>query len=112
MGCELWVRERGDAGLVAVSERDRTPFEAASARRYLVSAFGADLARVRTAMETLADAFSDASELERAADDLYERFRPAVAAGRAGWGQRGELRLAALAQLADERVALEAVARM
>ena len=59
---------------------------------YLKGKFGEDLPAVREAMEELATAF-EPKELEEGAYGLYERFRPEIAPGRRGWGQKGDLNL-------------------
>jgi len=59
-------------------------------QRYLAKAFGDHLDAVREAMEELAARYEPA-ELNRIGFRLYERFRPEIPAGNAGWGARGEL---------------------
>jgi hypothetical protein len=54
--------------------------------------FGDDLDAVRDAMERLAASVSS-DVLAESAFSLYERFRPAVARGQRGWGQKGALDL-------------------
>jgi hypothetical protein len=71
---------------------------------YLERAFGDDLKAARAAMRKLARAYPP-PELAVAAYPLYERFRPDVPAGRAGWGVRGKLDLGLIEQLAKERQA-------
>jgi hypothetical protein len=77
-------------GLRAVAED--AVIEPGPVMRYLEKAFGESLAEALRAMRDLAGAWS-ASELEARAYGLYERFRPAVASGTRGWGQKGELDL-------------------
>lgn len=84
-------------GLRAV--RQGKPIAPASVDRYLASKFGDDLNDVRQAMTELAQSLP-AAELARQAFRMYERFRPEVKAGTAGWGAEGELDLAKLV-LAD-----------
>ncbi len=62
------------------------------AHAYVEKAFGEHLPAVRRAMEALADSLP-ADELNRVGFRLYERFRPAVPAGAAGWGKKGVLDL-------------------
>ena len=66
------------------------PADPATVQRYLTKAFGDQLDEVRAAMEELADRY-DAAELNRIGFRLYERFRPDIPPGNAGWGARGEL---------------------
>lgn len=66
---------------------------------YLEKAFGNSLGDVREAMEELARA-NEPIELERTAFALYEKFRPSVAAGVSGWGQKGELDIELIRSLA------------
>jgi hypothetical protein len=72
-----------------------------SVERYLEKKFGASLADVRVALESLAQAY-DPQELERQAYKLYERFRPGIPEGRQGWGAEGELNLEKIRKLAKE----------
>ena len=66
------------------------PADPAAVQRYLAKAFGNRLDAVREAMEELAGRY-EPTELNRIGFRLYERFRPEVPAGNAGWGTRGEL---------------------
>ncbi len=103
----LWVRlcnraipaKMTDKGLRAVLKGK--VLEAEPARRYLESKFGDSLPRVRQAMEALAQAYPP-DELAEKAFELYEKFRPEIPPGRAGWGRKGELRLELIRQLAAE----------
>jgi hypothetical protein len=66
------------------------PADPATVQRYLAKAFSDRLDEMREAMEELASRYEPA-ELNRIGFRLYERFRPEVPAGNAGWGTRGEL---------------------
>lgn len=68
------------------------PIDPEQVRGYLARAFGDDCSAVRKAMESLAKAF-EPDELAERAFALYEGFRPAVARGAGGWGQKGKLDL-------------------
>jgi hypothetical protein len=59
---------------------------------YLQSKLGLHLEGVRRALQELAASLSP-EELTEQAYSLYERFRPAIPAGRRGWGVAGELDL-------------------
>jgi hypothetical protein len=72
-----------------------------SVERYLEKKFGAELGEVRTALETLAQAFPP-QELERRAYALYEQFRPSIPEGTKGWGAMGDLNLERIRQLAKK----------
>jgi hypothetical protein len=72
--------------------------EAASTERYLESKFGEALEAARAAMRELAKSFRP-EELEMRAFGLYERFRPAIPGGHAGWGAKGKLDLALIRSL-------------
>ncbi len=76
------------------------PIEPAKVRTYLESKFGEDLDRVRAALEALAAAY-EPEELEGVAYSLYEEFRPKIAAGKRGWGQKGDLDLDLIRSLAE-----------
>ena len=73
--------------------------ESAPVRKYLESKFGEDLADVRDAMQALAQSYEPEALNERGFA-LYEKFRPAVAKGKQGWGAAGELDLGLLHELA------------
>jgi len=98
LGEEFWVDLCGraipakntDDGVRAVV-KDK-PIDPAQVRSYLERAFAQDLPAVQEAMEHLARAH-DPDQLAEVAFRLYERFRPQVAAGKRGWGQKGELDL-------------------
>jgi len=64
------------------------PISSAVAKKYLEKAFGEDLSRARSAMDTLANSYKDKDELDAEAYSLYEQFRP-----NAEWGRRGKLDL-------------------
>jgi hypothetical protein len=87
-------------GIRAVS-RGKT-FNPAAVGQYLESKFGDDLKAVRSAMTKLARSY-DPAALSQAAYPLYEHFRPAVPAGKRGWGAKGTLDLDLIAQLGKER---------
>jgi hypothetical protein len=76
--------------------------EPVSVHRYLEKAFGDSLEQVRSAMKDLAGAYS-ASELESRAYGFYEKFRPSVASGTGGWGQKGDLDLDLIRSLSKGR---------
>ena len=59
---------------------------------YVEKAFDEHLPAVRRAMEALADTLPP-EELNRIGFRLYERFRPEVPVGAAGWGKKGVLDL-------------------
>ena len=58
--------------------------------RYLVKAFGEALGEVKAAMEELAERY-DPVELNRIGFKLYEKFRPEIPPGNAGWGAKAAL---------------------
>jgi hypothetical protein len=66
------------------------PASPAGVRTYLTRAFGDRLGEVRAAMEGLAASLPP-DELDRVGFRLYERFRPEVPEGVAGWGAKAEL---------------------
>ena len=103
----LWVKlcnraipaKMTDKGLRAVIKGEVLDPE--PARRYLQNKFGDALDRVRAAMRELAEAYPP-DELAQKAFELYEKFRPEIPPGRAGWGKKGELRIDLIRQLASE----------
>ncbi len=107
LGEDFWVQLCGrgvpvkntDDGIRAVI-KDK-PQDPAKAQKYLEGKFGDDLDRVREAMEELAAAF-EPEDLEDVAYGLYEDFRPKIARGKRGWGQKGELDLDLLRSLTEK----------
>jgi hypothetical protein len=72
-----------------------------SSRRYLESKFRDNLDSARKAMEQLAAVY-EPEELNRIANRLYEKFRPAIPPGTRGWGAKGMLDLQLIRSLAGE----------
>ena len=107
LGEEFWVEVCGrpvpakntQDGVRAVVKDQ--PIESAPVERYLEGKFGEALDAARSAMEALAKSF-EPDELAERAYDLYERFRPEVAGGRRGWGQKSDLDLDLIRSLASE----------
>ena len=105
LGEDFWVELCGralpakntPAGIRAVVKAE--PIDPAEVQRYLEGKFGEALAAARDAMRRLAEAFST-EELPAVAFGLYEKFRPQIPPGRAGWGAKGVLDLRRLAELA------------
>jgi hypothetical protein len=105
LGEEFWVEvvgravpaKRTEEGVRAVVKDQ--PIDPDKVERYLRSKFGEDLEAVRAAMDELAKSF-DRKKLADAAYEMYERFRPKIASGRQGWGQKGELDLDLIRSLA------------
>jgi hypothetical protein len=77
-------------GLRAVA-KDK-PIEPASVQKYLTSKFKEALGPVLEAMTQLAES-RDPEELAAQGYTLYEKFRPAIPEGEAGWGAAGVLDL-------------------
>ncbi len=75
------------------------PVDPGGVETYLAKAFGKSLASARQVMEHLARAFSP-KEIGARAFGLYEKFRPKIASGRRGWGQKGQLHLGIIGELA------------
>ena len=107
LGEDYWIQVCGrpvpakdtDEGVRAVI-KDK-PIEPAGVQKYLESKFGESLPAVRAAMTELAAAF-EPDELEGVAFSLYEEFRPEIARGQRGWGQKGKLDLDGIRSLAEE----------
>jgi hypothetical protein len=72
--------------------KDGAAMDPESVRRYLHGKLGGDHDRVRASMRSLAAAFPP-KRLAEEAYELYEAFRPAVPAGKKGWGVAGDLNL-------------------
>jgi hypothetical protein len=76
------------------------PIEPAAVERYLDAKFKESLPVVLAAMRKLA-ASRTPKALEVEAYSLYEKFRPKIPAGEAGWGKPGELSLDAIEALGN-----------
>ena len=72
-----------------------------SVAKYLTQKFGENFDDVQEAMQALAKAYKP-DMLANAAYKLYEKFRPNVPAGEAGWGAKGELDLGLIKSLAKK----------
>lgn len=79
-----------------------TALEPGAVERYLTGKFKEALPAVLGAMRKLA-ASRTPKALELEAYSLYERFRPAIPAGEAGWGKAGTLSLETIEALANKR---------
>jgi hypothetical protein len=79
-----------------------TPINPGSVEKYLRSKLGGAFEPVAEAMCELASAYPP-GELAQAAYHLYERFRPQIASGKRGWGQKGVLDLDLIRALAERR---------
>jgi len=98
LGEDFWIELCGRAvpakntsdGVRAVV-RDK-PIDPDRVQGYLQRSFGENLSPVRNAMDKLASSL-DPEDLAERAFSLYETFRPAIARGKRGWGQKGELDL-------------------
>ena len=107
LGEEFWIELYGRSipvkntadGVRAVI-KDK-PIQAEKVQVYLIKAFGDQLKSTRTAMEKLAKSLIP-EELAGRAFGLYEQFRPTVAKGQKGWGQKGELDLNLIRALATK----------
>jgi hypothetical protein len=95
LGRPVPTLETPDGLRAAIKGKEVTP---ESVERYLSSKFGEDLEPVRSAMDRLAAAF-ERDALAEKAYQLYERFRPEIPKGKAGWGAKGELDLTVFTQL-------------
>ena len=108
LGEELWIELCGRAIPAKQTENGvravvlDKPIDPAKVSDYLKRAFGDDLPAVKDSMEQLARAFRP-EQLAASAFALYERFRPVVATGTRGWGQKGELDLARIRSLAPKK---------
>ena len=107
LGEEFWVeicgrpvpaKETRDGVRAVVKDQAIDPQKV---QEYLEGKFGESFASVRAAMEALAAALKP-EELAEAAYPLYERFRPQIASGKRGWGQKGELDLDLIRSLAKK----------
>lgn len=105
LGEEFWVEvvgrpvpaKRTDEGVRAVVREE--PIDPAKVEKYLTSKFGEDFDAARGAMAELAQSF-EPEELAELAYSMYETFRPKIAPGQRGWGQKGDLDLEVIRSLA------------
>lgn len=98
LGEEFWIHI-GDRGIPMMNlpEGPRAvvkdkPVDPNSVETYLAKAFGESLVAARETMQQLARSFTP-DEIGPRAFVLYERFRPKIASGQRGWGQKGKLDL-------------------
>lgn len=98
LGEDYWIQVCGrpvpvkdtDDGTRAVI-KDK-PIDPGGVQKYLDGKFGESFQAAREAMQELAAAF-ESEDMEFEAFGLYEAFRPEIARGKRGWGQKGELDL-------------------
>ncbi len=95
-------------GIRAVSGDEA--LDPASVDRYLRGKFGEHLEAVEQAMQSVARSYAP-DELNRTAFAIYEQFRPEIASGTRGWGQKGELSLARITRQAKKPPARTTVDR-
>jgi hypothetical protein len=88
---------RTPAGIRAVV-KDK-PIAPEPVERYLEAKFGEHFGAVQKALSELARSFTK-DELKKEAFLLYEKFRPKISAGTAGWGAKGKLDLDLIRSLA------------
>lgn len=98
LGEEFWIELCGrpipainTAGGIRAVVKDK-PINPESVQAYLLKSFGDDLDAVSKAMHQLARSFPP-KRLAQTAFSLYEKFRPQIAPGKRGWGQKGTLDL-------------------
>jgi len=82
--------------------KDGKPDSPDAVEKYLAAKFGDALPAARAAMTALAAAHPR-NELAQQAYALYESFRPKIPAGARGWGAKGILDLATIADLAPNK---------
>ena len=107
LGEEFWVeicgrplpaKNAADGIRAVVGDK---PIDPTAVQKYLEQKFGDDLPAVWEAMAELAAAYSP-DALKGVAYSLYERFRPSIPKGQAGWGAKGILDLALMRSLAPQ----------
>ena len=107
MGEEFWIEVCGRPipakktidGIRAVSGDEA--LDPASVDRYLRGKFGEHLEAVEAGHASVAFSYPP-DELNRTAFAIYEQFRPEIASGTRGWGQKGELSLARITRQAKK----------
>ena len=97
-GRSIPAKKTGDGLRAVVKDK---PIDPEQVRAYLTRAFGDDLPAVRKSMIQLAKSFNKKA-LAETAFALYEKFRPVVAPGQSGWGQKAELDLKRIRSLAEK----------
>ena len=99
LGRYVPIEKTGDGVRAVVKEAVIVP---ASVERYLALKFKDALPVVRTAMQKLA-ASRAPKALALEAYSLYEKFRPEIPSGEAGWGKAGTLEVASIEALIPKR---------
>ena len=98
--CGRGVPAKNTDGGVRAVVKDK-PIDPAKVQTYLKGKFGDDLPATREAMEELAAALPS-EKLRKQAYGMYVTFRPKIAPGKRGWGQKGDLDLDLIRSLAGE----------
>jgi hypothetical protein len=107
LGEEFWIDVCG-RGVPAKNTKDGVravvkdqPIDPEKVEKYLAKAFGESLEDVQAAMQALADSY-EPEGLSEVSYHLYEKFRPEIASGKRGWGQKGKLDLDFIRSLAKK----------
>lgn len=100
-GMSIKAKDVGDDGDVRALDSNMQAMNHKQAEGYLQRAFGERLQDAKSALEKLAHSYK-AEEIGEHCYHLYEQFRPSVASGQKGWGQKGQLDLAQIHHMAQQ----------
>ncbi|KAL0037994.1 hypothetical protein WJX79_008926 [Trebouxia sp. C0005] len=99
-GMSIKAKDVGDEGDVRAVDTNMKALNHKQVEGYLQRAFGQQLQAARDALAELANSHK-AEEIGDHCYRMYEQFRPSVASGQKGWGQKGQLDLTQICQLAE-----------
>lgn len=100
-GMSIKAKDVGDEGDVRAMDTSMKALNHKQVEGYLQRAFGQQLQVAKDALAELANSYK-AEEVGDHCYHLYEQFRPSVASGQKGWGQKGQLDLTQIRQLVQE----------
>ncbi|KAL0036893.1 hypothetical protein WJX77_003943 [Trebouxia sp. C0004] len=100
-GMSIKAKDVGDEGDVRAVDTNMKALNHKQVEGYLQRAFGQQLQVAKHALTELANSYK-AEEVGDHCYHLYEQFRPSIASGQKGWGQKGQLDLTQIRQLAEK----------
>lgn len=100
-GMSIKAKDVGDDGDVRAMDTNMKALNHKQVEGYLQRAFGDQLQDAKGSLVELANSYKP-EEIGECCYHLYEQFRPTVASGQKGWGQKGQLDLAHIRHLAQQ----------
>ncbi|KAL3145914.1 hypothetical protein ABBQ38_015281 [Trebouxia sp. C0009 RCD-2024] len=100
-GMSIKAKDVGDDGDVRALDTSMQAIQHKQVEGYLKRAFKDRLQDAKAALKTLADSYKP-EDIGKHCYHLYEQFRPTIASGQKGWGQKGQLDLVKIKGLVEQ----------